>query len=166
MNEIVDLFQRLTSGVFVIGVTDGYTQDAFTASSVSHVSYRPLMIAVAVNPKHAAYPLLIAGRTFTASVLEQSQIDLAARFGTPQRSIADKMHGIGWGCGKLGAPYLSGALAYFDCRLSAELAAGDHQVAVGNVIGGRILDHAGVPLRYSETGDLDRSSLLYPSGFE
>ena len=166
MSEIVNLFRKLTSGVYVIGVTDGRTQDAFTASSVSHVSYRPLMLAVAVNPEHASYPLLMAGRTWTASVLDDTQLDLAARFGTSSPPGNDKMRNIGWGCGRLGAPYLSSALAYFDCRLWAEFPAGDHKIIVGRVIGGHILRIHAQPMQYANTGDLDQSSQLYPAQFD
>jgi flavin reductase (DIM6/NTAB) family NADH-FMN oxidoreductase RutF len=166
MTQMAALFRTISSGVYVIGVTDGRNRDAFTASSISHVSYQPLMLAVAVNPKHAAYSMLLAGRTWTASVLGQTQLDLAARFGTPSASGVDKMRGIDWGYGALGAPYLSSAMAYFDCRLAAEFPAGDHKVIVGWVIGGRILSAAGAPLLYRDTGDLDQSSLLYPDCFE
>lgn len=166
MTEMAALFRTISSGVYVIGVTDGRNQDAFTASSISHVSYQPLMLAVAVDPEHAAYSLLLAGRTWTASVLDQTQLDLAARFGTPPTSGFDKMRGIDWEYGTLGAPYLSSAVAYFDCRLAAECPAGDHKIIVGRVIGGRILSAEGAPLLYRDTGDLDQSSLLYPECFE
>jgi flavin reductase (DIM6/NTAB) family NADH-FMN oxidoreductase RutF len=166
MSDIVNLFRRLTLGVYVIGVTDGRTRDAFTASSVSHVSYQPLMLSVAVNPEHASYPLLMAGRTWTASVLDDMQLDLAARFGILSLAGSDKMRNISWGCGRLGAPYLSAALAYFDCRLAAEFPAGDHKIIVGRVIGGHILNSHARPLQYVDTGDLDKSSLLYPAHFD
>ncbi len=166
MTAMASLFRTISSGVYVIGVTDGHTRDAFTASSIVHVSYQPLVIAVAVNPEHAAHALLLAGRIWTASVLDANQLDLAARFGTPLSSGADKMRDIDWGVSHLGAPFLSSAAAYFDCRLSGQFSAGDHQIIVGQVMDGKILHPHAVPLLYRDTGDLDRSSQLYPTHFE
>ena len=60
---------------------------------------------------------------------------------------------------------LEQALAYFDCELTASMRAGDHELVLGRVVEGRILDPGGAPLVYAETGDLDGSSTLYPAAF-
>ena len=57
------------------------------------------------------------------------------------------------------------ALAYFDCELTDRLPAGDHELMLGRVVDGGIIDPNGVPMTYRETGDMDRSSTLYPARF-
>jgi len=52
-------------------------------------------------------------------------------------------------------------LAYFECDLQDRHPAGDHELVVGRVVGGRILDPDAVPMLYAETGDMDGSSALY-----
>ena len=165
-SPIVALFRKLTLGVYVIGVTDGRVRDAFTASSVTQVSYRPLMLSLAINPEHAAYPLLMASRTWTVNVLRDNQIELARRFGTASRPGLDKMQGMTWGAGRQGAPFLISALAYFDCSLAAEYPAGDHRIVVGHVTNGKLFAGQAHPLGYADTGNLDQSADLYPSQFE
>jgi flavin reductase (DIM6/NTAB) family NADH-FMN oxidoreductase RutF len=164
-NSIVALFRKLTLGVYVVGVTDGRTHDAFTAASVTQVAYRPLLLSLAFNPEHASYGLLLTGRTWTISVLRSDQIELARRFGTAASGGKDKMDGISWGTGRLGAPYLEQALAYFDCRLAAEFPAGDHRIIVGRVIDGAVLAPYATPLTYAQTGNLDQSAAFYPDRF-
>jgi flavin reductase (DIM6/NTAB) family NADH-FMN oxidoreductase RutF len=165
-NPILDLFRKLTLGVYVIGVTDGCTRDAFTAASVTQVSYRPLLLSLAINPQHASYPLLSNGRTWTVNVLRADQTELARRFGTQSPPDSNKMAGMSWGTGRLGAPFLISALAYFDCKLLCEFPAGDHRIVVGSVIKGKVLaDHAR-PLDYASTTDMDHSAALYPTEFE
>jgi flavin reductase (DIM6/NTAB) family NADH-FMN oxidoreductase RutF len=164
-NPVINLFRKLTLGVYVIGVTDGSARDAFTAASVAQVSYRPLLLSLAINPHHAAYSLLTVGKTWTVNVLSENQIELARRFGTPP-ALTDKMLGMTWGTGKLGAPYLVASLAYFDCKFVADIGAGDHRIIIGQVIHGKILAAHAQPLRYDQTGDMDGSSMLYPEGFE
>jgi hypothetical protein len=42
--------------------------------------------------------------------------------------------------------------------------AGDHELVLGRVVGGKILDRHAAPLTYAETGEMDGSSALYPTG--
>jgi flavin reductase (DIM6/NTAB) family NADH-FMN oxidoreductase RutF len=165
VNEVAALFRRLTQGVYVVGVSDGEARDAFTAAWVMQVSFDPLLLALSINPEHASYPLLHAGRGFTVNVLKQGQLALARRFGTRSGRDEDKLAGIAWRPGRTGAPILDDALAYFDCELSGEMGAGDHDLTLGRVTYGRVLDPDAVPLLYSETGDMDGSSAIYPRKF-
>ena len=165
MNEITELFRRLTSGVYVVGVAGGEQRDAFTAAWVMQTSFDPLLLALSINPEHASYPLLHAGRGFTVNVLKQGQLDLARRFGTRSGRDEDKLEGIRWRPGRNGAPILEEALAYFDCELAGRTPAGDHELVLGRVTGGKILDPDAAPLTYADTGDMDGSSALYPRSF-
>jgi flavin reductase (DIM6/NTAB) family NADH-FMN oxidoreductase RutF len=165
MNEVTALFRRLTYGVYVVGVADGDERDAFTAAWVMQTSFDPLLLALSINPEHASFPLLQAGGGFTVNVLKQNQQDLARRFGTRSGRDEDKLAGIRWRPGRTGAPILDDALAYFDCELSGEMGAGDHDLTLGRVIDGRVLDPDAAPLLYSDTGDMDGSSAIYPRNF-
>jgi flavin reductase (DIM6/NTAB) family NADH-FMN oxidoreductase RutF len=165
LNEIAALFRRLTLGVYVVGVADGDERDAFTAAWVMQVSFAPLLLALSINPEHASYPLLQAGGGFTVNVLKQGQQDLARRFGTRSGRDENKLAGIRWRPGRTGAPILEEGLAYFDCELSGEMGAGDHDLTLGRVVGGRLLDPDAAPLVYGDTGDMDGSSVLYPRKF-
>jgi hypothetical protein len=40
--------------------------------------------------------------------------------------------------------------------------AGDHELILGRVIDGRILDLAAAPLTYADTGEMDGSAALFP----
>ena len=161
MNEIAALFRRLSVGVYVIGVADGERYGAFTASWVTQVSFDPLLLALSVNPQNASYAILRAGRAFTANVLERGQLDLARRFGTSSTREHDKLAGLRWHAADNGAPILNDALAYFECELQDRHPAGDHELVVGRVVGGRILNPDAAPMLYAETGDMDGSSALF-----
>jgi flavin reductase (DIM6/NTAB) family NADH-FMN oxidoreductase RutF len=165
MNEISELFHRLTAGVYVVGVAEGTKRDAFTAAWVMQVSFDPLLLALSINPGNASYPLLQAGGGFTVSVLKEGQLELARRFGTRSGRDEDKLAGIPWRLGRNGAPVLESALAYFDCELAGRMRAGDHELVLGRVTDGKILDRNGKPLEYAETGDMDGSGSLYPGRF-
>jgi len=151
------LFKQISHGVYVIGVSDGTHQNAFTAAWVMQVSFNPPLLAIGINPESYSYQLLQAGGVCTVNVLGDDQYALAEHFG---RSVKDKMAGFQWQKGTTGAPILSESLAYFDCQVSHYADAGDHKIAVCKVIAAARLNN-GRPLLYNQTGDLDGSSGLY-----
>jgi flavin reductase (DIM6/NTAB) family NADH-FMN oxidoreductase RutF len=165
MNEIAALFRQLSLGVYVVGVAHGGQRNAFTAAWVMQASFDPLLLALSLNPQNASAPFLHASGTFTVSVLKRGQLELARRFGTRSGRDEDKLADVRWEPGRSGAPVLSDALAYFDCELTGSAPAGDHEIIIARVVGGRILDPEGVPLLYADTGDMDDSSALYPAQF-
>jgi flavin reductase (DIM6/NTAB) family NADH-FMN oxidoreductase RutF len=164
-NGMADLFRRLTTGVHVIGVAHGNLRNAFTASSVSMVSYRPLLVALSINPEHASYAILKSGRVFSINVLRADQQASAEHFGTQSGRAVDKLSSVQWRAGRTGAPLLPDALAYFDCQTVTDIEAGDHRLVVGQVVDGAVLDPDGQPLLYAATGNLDGSADLYPADF-
>ena len=76
--SIAALFQRLTQGVYVVGVAHGEVRNAFTAAWVMQVSFDPLLLALSINPHHSSYGLLKEGRAFSVNVLKKGQLELAA----------------------------------------------------------------------------------------
>ena len=160
--NICALFRRLTHGVYVIGVAHGSRRDGFTAAWVVQASFDPLLLAVSVNPKNASHALLRASGSFTVNVLKRGALDVARHFGTRSGRDGDKLAGVSWHPAASGAPVLDDALAYFDCRLTGSLPAGDHELVLGRVVGGAILDADAEPMTYVETADMDGSSALYP----
>jgi flavin reductase (DIM6/NTAB) family NADH-FMN oxidoreductase RutF len=88
--------QTLSTGVYVIGVCDGERANAFTASSVVPVSFKPVVVAVAVGLDHASRPLIHAGRVFTINVLKRDQMEMARHFGTVSGRETNKLAGVRW----------------------------------------------------------------------
>jgi flavin reductase (DIM6/NTAB) family NADH-FMN oxidoreductase RutF len=165
VNEIAALFRQLTAGVYVVGAAHNERRDAFTAAGVMQVSYSPLLLAVSINPEHATYPLVKDSRAFTVNVLKQGQLETARWFGSRSGREHDKLAGVSWYPGRGGAPVLDDALAYFDCELAAWHPAGDHDLILGRVVAGRLIDPGGVPMTYRDTANMDGSQSLYPSSF-
>ncbi len=157
--KIAALFRQITHGVYVIGVSDGERQNAFTAAWVMQASFSPLMLVFSINPEHYSYQLLQAGGVCSINALEKSQFALAEHFG--KTGIPDKMATGQWQQDKTGAPVLLDALAYFDCRVSHYCQAGDHLLVVCTVVDAGP-GKPGVPMLYRDTGNMDGSAEIYP----
>jgi flavin reductase (DIM6/NTAB) family NADH-FMN oxidoreductase RutF len=160
--DVADLFRRLTTGVYVIGVAHGGRRNAFTAAWLTQVSFDPLLLALSVNPEHASWPLLVDGGGFVVSVLSRDQLDLARHFGNRSGRDADKLAGIAWRPAGGGAPILTGAIAWLECRLTGRLPAGDHEIVLARPVAGELVAPGVPPLTYADTGELDGSRELFP----
>jgi flavin reductase (DIM6/NTAB) family NADH-FMN oxidoreductase RutF len=162
MADVADLFRRVTTGVYVIGVAEGERRNAFTAAWLTQVSFDPLLLALSVNPEHASYPLLLGGGGFVVNVLRRDQVRLAEAFGTRSGRDQDKLAGIPWRPAASGAPILNQALAWLECSLHGRALAGDHEIVFGRPVAGELVAPDAIPLLYSDTGELDGSRELYP----
>jgi flavin reductase (DIM6/NTAB) family NADH-FMN oxidoreductase RutF len=162
-DSLAALFQRLTQGVYVVGVAYGEARNAFTAAWVMQVSFNPLLLALSIDPHHSSYRLLKEGRAFSVNVLKKGQLDLAEHFSRP--SSTEKLATSQLMMGRKGLPLLREALAWFECRLVGEHPAGDHRLVLGKVIGGKLVDSEAEPLSYRETGAMDGASALFPDVF-
>ena len=162
-NHLAALFRHLTLGVYVVGVAQGERRNAFTAAWIMQASFDPLLLALSVNPQNASYPLLRESGGFVVTVLKAYQLELARHFGTPSPESRDKLATVQWQPGRSGAPILQDGLAYFDCDVTASMRTGDHELVIGRVVDGGILDPGASPLVYGTTGDMDGSAALYPA---
>jgi flavin reductase (DIM6/NTAB) family NADH-FMN oxidoreductase RutF len=161
--SIAALFQRLTQGVYVVGVVHGEVRNAFTAAWVMQVSFDPLLLALSINPHHSSYGLLKDGGAFSVNVLKKDQFELAAHYGRP--AGAEKLALIEWMASRNGVPLLLECLAWFECQVVGEHPAGDHVLVLGKVIDGKLLDSKAEPMTYRETGVMDGASALFPDAF-
>jgi len=163
-DSIAVLFQRLTLGVYVVGVAHGEARNAFTAAWVMQVSFNPLLLALSIDPHHSSYRLVKEGRAFSVNVLKKAQLELAEHFG--RSASGGKLAETEWTQGCTGLPLLRESLAWFECRLVDEYPAGDHVLVLGHVIGGKLLDSKAEPLSYRETGAMDGAAVLFSNVFD
>src|SRR5680860_1714001 len=119
---LATLFQRVTQGVYVVGVAHGEVRNAFTAAWVMQVSFEPLLLALSINPHHSSYGLLKEARAFSVNVLKKDQLEAAAKYGRP--AGPDKLALKEWTPGRMGVPLLLESLAWFECQVVGEHAAG------------------------------------------
>ena len=157
------LFQKLTHGVYVIGVSCNGEHNAFTASWVMQVSFNPLLIALSINPNHLSYKILKEGGVFSVNVLPKDRLDLAEHFSHP--ASTEKLTGIEWHQGKTIVPILDDAIAFYECKFSHECEAGDHRLVIGRVIYGAVQKSKALPMHYQDTGAMDKSNSLFPEDF-
>lgn len=161
----VELFRRLTNGVYVVTASHAARSGGFTAAWVTQVSFEPLLLTLSVNPANATWALIEGSRRFAINVLDRNQQEIARHFGLNSGRDIDKFSGVPTQTSASGAVVLAGAVAWLGCEVEQQVPAGDHLLLVARVVAGELLAGDASPLRYSDTGNMDGSAALYPTHF-
>lgn len=101
-----------------------------TVSSFSSVSLDPPLILFSIKRHSKAFAAWQSVDSFAVNILGENQSAISTRFA---RALTGKWDGVSTRQGFEGAPLLSGALAWIECRSHAKYDGGDHLIIVGHV---------------------------------
>ena len=128
-----EAMSRVAGAVHIV-TTDGPAGLAgFTATAVCSVTADPPTLLVCVNETSSVGRIFLANPTIAINTVGAAQNDLAMLFGgkTP---VEDRFAAASWTKGTGGAPILAGAVATFDCVVSASQTVGTHRVLFCQVV--------------------------------
>ena len=132
---------RFATGVTVVTTRYGDQISGMTANAVMSLSLDPPLIVVSVDRQSNMHGHLTQGQCYAINVLRHDQEEISRRFAKPGPK---DFSGIELTVAETGAPIFVDALAYVDCRVVDVAAAGDHDMFIGEPIGGETYD--GQPL--------------------
>jgi flavin reductase ActVB len=146
-----DALRHFASGVTVVTIRSGERVHGLTVSAFASVSPDPPLVAVIIDHRHSAYPMLESeGASFAVNVLRQEQVELSNRFAWLKD---EDRFGVGdWGTAATGAPVLAEALAWLDCTVEHRYPAGTHTIYVGLVQASSVPAPGAAPLVYWDRG--------------
>ena len=124
---------RVPAGVVVVSARQGDEYRALTASSLASVSAEPALVAVALERTSATGAAVVETQAFNVNVLTRGQEFIADRFAGRAPGIDLQWRTLPHRLGSNGVPLLDGCAAWLECRLVQVVAAGDHDICVGEV---------------------------------
>jgi flavin reductase (DIM6/NTAB) family NADH-FMN oxidoreductase RutF len=130
---------RVPSGLFILTARRGEAETGLLTSWVQQCSFNPPLVSVAVRRDREVASWLEAGATFTLNILDESQTDMVAHFGKGFAAGEPAFRGLDVLRPAGGPPVLADALGYLECRVAERYPAGDHDLFLGRVGGGRVL---------------------------
>jgi flavin reductase (DIM6/NTAB) family NADH-FMN oxidoreductase RutF len=130
---------RIPSGLFVLTLARDKIETGMLASWVQQCSFDPPQISIAVRPDRDIARLLTPGSAFTLNILDASQTDMLVHFGRGFKLNEAAFAGLELLRGESNGPVLDEALAYLTCDVAGRFSAGDHDLFLGRVVGGRLL---------------------------
>jgi flavin reductase len=126
---------RFATGVTVVAARHGPLLAGMTANAIASISIDPPLMMASIARKAETHVAIVGSHAFAVSVLSREQRALADCFAQP--TTADKLKRFcdaAWHEAETGSPILEGALAYFDCRLTARHDGGDHEIFIGEIV--------------------------------
>jgi flavin reductase (DIM6/NTAB) family NADH-FMN oxidoreductase RutF len=149
----IEVLHRFPYGLYGVTVAHDGEEHAMTANWVTQASFDPPMVAVGVENTSHTIGLIRDARYFVVNLLQDSQRDLAAKLARSSEQAPQKLKGVKTKPAPAsGAPTLSDALGWVECRLVATLPAGDHTLVLGEVVGGALEHGEGRPLTLETAG--------------
>jgi flavin reductase (DIM6/NTAB) family NADH-FMN oxidoreductase RutF len=129
------IFDSLDRELWVVTARSGDRASGLVATYVSSVSLVPSLprVTTALAKHHYTHELIEASGAFAMHVVDETQIDWVWRFGIPTGRDVDKLQGLATTNGASGAPILTDALAWVDCRVEARLDTGDRTIYLAEV---------------------------------
>ena len=142
MNEVQQralrsMMGRFATGVTVVAARYGPLLAGMTANAIATISIDPPLLLASVNRRSETHTAIVQSHAFAVSVLSDGQRAVADCFAQP--TTADKLRRFcdaPWHEGETGSPILEGAIAYFDCRVTARHEGGTHSVFIGEIVAG------------------------------
>lgn len=122
------------AGVAVVSVRDGAGFRGLTASSFTSVSVAPPLLLVCLDGLSQTRDAVAREGAFNLSVLQRGQEFLAERFAGRAPLVDPAWREVPHLLGSNGLPLLRECLAWFECRLQELHPAGDHDIAVAEVL--------------------------------
>lgn len=138
-----DALGRFCTGVAIVTGCERGELVGLAAQSFVSVSLEPPLVAFCPARTSTSWPRIRATGFFCINMLAADQQGLSEGF-----ARRGKVAAAPWTAKITGAPVLTDALAYVECALDAEHAAGDHAIAVGRVRGFGILRGDAPPLLF------------------
>jgi flavin reductase (DIM6/NTAB) family NADH-FMN oxidoreductase RutF len=129
---------RVPSGIFVLAAGQGERETAMLASWVQQCSFDPPQLSVAVRRDRHIHDLLADGAAFTLNIVPIHATEFLKHFGKGFEPGEPAFTGIAVERTTSGVAVLSEALGHLDCRVAGRCDAGDHDLLIARVVGGRL----------------------------
>jgi flavin reductase (DIM6/NTAB) family NADH-FMN oxidoreductase RutF len=145
------VLRQISYGLYVVTTRADDLVAGGTITWLSQCSMKPPLVMVGVQQDSALRRVIDRARVFAVNLIAADQRALAHAFFKP----AVLHHGLlnGYACvtGKTGAPLLTDAPGWFECRVLDELTRGDHVVYVAEVVDA-VAQRDDPPLTLRDTG--------------
>jgi len=107
------------------------TPVGMVVGSFSSVSLDPPLVGFFPDKRSTTWPLIERAGHFCVNVLASDQVALCRQIASP----GDKFKDVEYTVSAHGLPVLDGAMAAIECRVEQVIAAGDHWLVLGRVLG-------------------------------
>jgi flavin reductase (DIM6/NTAB) family NADH-FMN oxidoreductase RutF len=126
----------LPYGLYVVGSRSGDRRNGMTLNWATQVSFEPKLVGIAVEKPALTHELVAEGGAFTLCTVDREDRAIVRKFTKPVEVDveAKTLNGFPYRDGVTGAPILSQAAAWVDCRVRQAVDCGTHTFFIGEVV--------------------------------
>ncbi len=143
---------RISSGIFILTTGAGDKATGMLASFIKQVSFHPPMVMAAVRQGRPILTRIRESGAFAVNICHKQNGALVAHFAKGFSLDEPAFEGIAREPAMTGVPVIPEALAYLDCVLRQEVAAGDHILFLAEVVAGRVTTDGEPMIRIRKNG--------------
>jgi flavin reductase (DIM6/NTAB) family NADH-FMN oxidoreductase RutF len=138
---IAGVFAQTDRELWLLTAAAGGRRGGLIATFVNQASIVPEVprVAVGLAQQHHTRGLVEAAGAFALHLLAEGQVEWVWRFGLASGRDADKLVGVPVRDGATGAPVVTDAPAYLECRVEARLDTGDRTLYLAEVVEGALV---------------------------
>lgn len=142
------VFARYPTGVAALAALVDGEPTGLAANSFTSVSLEPPLVSVCVAHASTTWPRLRGAPRLGISVLSATQQHVSVQLAT---RAPNRFAGVPWRSTTGGAVLLTGAAAWFECSVSREVPAGDHDIVLLEIQDLAAVDEV-APLVFHDSG--------------
>lgn len=145
-DPIKETLSRMPYGFYSITSRNGDEVNAMVANWVMQTAFEPRLVAVGLAKKAHSHGLISEGGVFAINLFNKEDQEAIMPFTGGRAKRPDKMTNATYSdAPETGCPVLEGAAAYVECKVTQIVdIGGDHDIVVGEVVGGAILKEGDV----------------------
>lgn len=139
--KLAEALSAITTGIYVLTVSEGQLRHGMSSSWVTQVSGDPPLIMAAVDRHHFSHGILERQGVFGLNVVGGNSKALEDYFFSAAARKPENLETFAYDLGETGAPLLRLAMAVLECRVVASYPAGDHTLFVASVVRAEMREH-------------------------
>jgi len=124
---------KIPSGLFILGVSDGKSQEAFLASWVNQVSLNPIRLSVVMEADRPAFALAEKAGCFTVNILGESNTPQMKPFWGGLKTGIAPLDVVAHSVSAEGALIIDGIFAFAHCEIESVVPVDAHRLVIGRV---------------------------------
>jgi flavin reductase (DIM6/NTAB) family NADH-FMN oxidoreductase RutF len=145
LQDLAPALGRLPSGLCILTARHGERETGMLVSWVQQCSFEPPQVTAAVRRGRDVLAWLEPGAAFTLNLIGEGQTNFLSHFGKGFTLDQPAFNGLKVERRDGQPPVLSDALGYLACKVATRLVTGDHELIVGVVEGGKMLQAEAKP---------------------
>ncbi len=151
MNEVFfkKICGKYATGVTVITSKKNKIDYGFTANSFTSVSINPLLVLFCLDVNSSSNKALKIGDYFVINILSEFQHIVCEKFSNNNLKHSERFNDLETKNSPNNIKIISNSIAWLECKTIKFLKAGDHNIYLGEVMDGKIINNL-KPLVYQE----------------